>query len=96
MTDAPDLDAFDARARADGFQELLDRDWGADEEVPEHTHPFDARALVTRGEMWLAIGGQPRHLRVGDGFDIIAGTPHTERYGAHGATYRVARRQPVA
>lgn len=96
MNDAPDLDAFDARARADGYQEVLDRDWGAGEEVPEHGHPFDARAVVTRGEMWLTVGGQQRHLKVGDGFEIAAGTPHIERYGDHGATYRVARRQPGA
>lgn len=88
------IDRFDAQARADGFDQILDRDWGADELVPEHTHPFDARALVVRGEMWLEHGGQTRHLQPGDGFELAALTPHAERYGPHGATYRVARRQP--
>lgn len=87
---------FDDRARADGFDEVLDRDWGADEQVPEHTHPFDARALVTRGEMWLEHGGEVQHLTPGDGFELAALTPHAERYGPHGATYRVARRHPAA
>lgn len=90
------IDAFDTRARADGFDEVLDRDWGADEHVPEHTHPFDARGLVTRGEMWLEAGGATRHLKPGDGFELAALTPHAERYGHHGATYRVARRNTTA
>lgn len=90
------IDAFDAQARADGFEEILDRDWGAGEVLPEHTHPFDARALVIRGDMWLEHGGASRHLQPGDGFELAALTPHAERYGSQGATYRVARRQPTA
>lgn len=86
------IDAFDAQARADGFDQILDRDWGADEHVPEHTHPFDARGLVTRGEMWLECAGEVRHLKPGESFELQALTPHAERYGPHGATYRVARR----
>lgn len=86
------IDAFDARARQDGYDQILDRDWGADEVVPPHTHPFDARALVVRGELWLEEGGVTRHLRPGDGFELAALTLHAERYGPHGATYRVARR----
>lgn len=89
------IDAFDAQARADGFEQILDRDWGANEVLPEHTHPFDARALVVRGDMWLEHGGTSRHLQPGDRFELAALTPHTERYGPQGATYRVARRQPT-
>lgn len=96
MNDAADIAAFDARARADGYAEFLERDWAPGQVVPEHAHAFDARGLVTRGDMWLECGGHTRHLRVGDGFELAAGTPHAERYGAEGATFRVARRQPAS
>jgi hypothetical protein len=48
-----------------------------------------------RGEMWLTVDGYTRHLLPGATFDIPAGTVHSERYGAEGATYRVGRREAV-
>jgi hypothetical protein len=92
-TPTPDtLAAFDAESRALGHDELLDRSWPPGTVLDIHTHPFDARALVTRGEMWLTVGEQTRHLRPGDRFELAREVPHAERYGAEGATYRVARR----
>lgn len=92
MIDAQTLRDFDAEALALGYDQLLDRDWAAGQVVDEHSHPFDARAVVTRGEMWLTVDGQTRHLRPGDRFELGRDHPHAERYGAEGATYRVARR----
>jgi quercetin dioxygenase-like cupin family protein len=63
-----------------------------------HTHPFDVRGLVTQGEMWQMVGGEPRRLLPGDTFELARGVEHAERFGAEGATsYWVARRsQPSA
>lgn len=84
--------AFRRAALAEGFDEVLEREWPADAVVAEHTHPFDAKAVVSRGEMWLTVAGHTRHLRPGDGFELARGVPHAERYGAEGAAYWVARR----
>jgi hypothetical protein len=93
---AIDLDAFDQRARIDGFDELLDRRWDPGTEVPLHTHPFALRAVVVQGELWLTVGDRTRHLGVGDAFALDREVPHAERYGPEGATYRVARRTSAA
>ena len=82
---------FEAAERAFGCDEVIARSWEANAEFPTHTHPFRARALVVQGEMWLTVGGETRHLRPGDRFDLPAGEPHSERYGPEGATYWVAR-----
>ncbi len=90
----PSLDtaAFDAQALAQGYEELLDRQWAPLTVVDIHTHPFDAKAVLTQGEMWLTVDGQTRHLQAGDGFELAREVPHAERYGPEGAIYRVARR----
>ena len=85
--------AFEAAARADGFDEVLERQWPADAVLDTHTHDFAVRALLTRGELWLTCGGQTRHLQAGDRFSLEREMPHAERYGAAGATYWVARRR---
>ena len=83
---------FKANARAQGFDEVLVRDWEPDQIVAEHSHPFTAQALMVMGEMWLTVGDQTQHLLSGDTFELAPGTKHSERYGSQGATYWVARR----
>lgn len=60
------------------------------------THDFDVDALRVRGEMWLGCVGGMTHLRPGDRFMLARQMPHDERYGAEGAAYWVARRNPRA
>lgn len=83
---------FENGARAEGFDEVLERQWPPLAVVETHVHPFAAKALVVRGEMWLTVGDATRHLRVGDSFDLDRAVAHAERYGGEGATYWVARR----
>ena len=87
-----DPDRFRAESLAAGYTEVVERRWPPHQVVAEHTHPFDAHAIVIGGEMWLTVGDRVDHLEPGDGFDVPAGTPHSERYGPEGATYWVARR----
>lgn len=90
--DLPNLAEFDADARRQGYDEILDRAWAPGTVVDEHTHPFAVLAVVLVGEMWLTVGGHTRHLRPGDRFALERDEPHAERYGPEGTTYRVARR----
>lgn len=87
------LEAFQADARARGFDEIVERIWGPSTMVDSHAHPFAVRALVVRGEMWLTVGDDVRHLQPGDEFTLDRGVPHSERYGVEGATYWAARRR---
>ena len=72
------FEAFEADARAAGFDEALVREWGPDVTIDTHTHPFDVEAVVTQGEMWLSCGGDTRHLKAGDTFKVARGTEHAE------------------
>ena len=90
----PTFQAFEADARAQGFDEVLERHWAPATILESHTHPFALRALVVQGEMWLTVGDSVRHLRPGDEFALDRDVPHMERYGVEGATYWVARRLP--
>jgi mannose-6-phosphate isomerase-like protein (cupin superfamily) len=83
---------FKTQALAEGFDEVLERNWPADTVLDSHTHPFAAKALLVRGEMWLTIGDKTQHLQAGDCFELDQEVPHSERYGNAGATYWVARR----
>jgi hypothetical protein len=92
--DQDTFEAFAANARADGFDEVVERRWDAGTVLETHTHPFAVSARVVQGEMWLIVGDDVRHLLPGDTFTLDREVPHAERYGEKGATYWVARRMP--
>lgn len=83
---------FESRLHAQGFEQVLERQWQPNQVVGVHTHPFDASAVVVKGEMWLTVGDETRHIPSGVTFELTRDTPHSERYGAEGATYWVGRR----
>ena len=83
---------FEAQALANGFDEVLVREWAPATVLPTHAHPFSVEALVVRGEMWLTVGDDTRHMQAGDRFSLERDVPHAERYGEAGAAYWVARR----
>ena len=91
-----DFTAFESRALADGYDEVIVREWAPDLVVASHQHSFAAKAVVVRGEMWLDVGAGPRHIPVGDTFELAPHVVHDERYGSEGATYWVARRNEKA
>ena len=62
--------AFESSARAQGFAEVLKREWAPHVNVGMHAHPFGVKALVVRGELWSTHSGQTRHLKAGDTFDL--------------------------
>ena len=89
---ATTLQQFEVDARAQGFDEVLVREWAPLTVVDTHTHPFDVNAVMVLGEMWLTVGPDTRHLQPGDTFELARHAPHAERYGAQGATFWAARR----
>ena len=91
----PTFAQFEAEARTEGFDQVLERLWSPGQVVATHTHPFAVSALVVAGELWLGCDAQTRHLQAGDRFTLEPGTPHDERYGPQGATFWVARRNPA-
>jgi hypothetical protein len=91
-----DFAAFEADARAQGFDEVAERRWDPRTTVETRTHPFAVKALLVQGEMWLTVGDSTRHLRPGDTFELERDMPHAERYGVEGATYWAARRRAAA
>lgn len=86
------FEQFQQTALAEGFDEVLQRDWAPNTVLDTHTHPFGVRAVVVAGQMWLSVGGSERALAVGDSFALDANVPHAERYGPAGASYWVARK----
>jgi hypothetical protein len=90
------IEAFKEKLKSEGYDVLVERDWAPLTIVEPHTHPFAAKALVVRGELWLTIGEQTRHLAPGDTFELSSGQVHAERYGTEGATYWVGRRPDPA
>lgn len=90
--DATTFDTFERQAKAEGFDEVLIREWQPGTVVAEHTHPFDAYARVVQGEMWLICGDNIRHITLGGALTLPKGTLHSERYGTQGVILWAARR----
>jgi quercetin dioxygenase-like cupin family protein len=88
---SPTLESFTAQSLDEGFDEIIVREWEADLKLDTHTHPFDVSAHVVRGEYWLTVGDEVKHLKAGDSFRLARGIPHSERYGSVGVTVWVAR-----
>lgn len=84
--------AFEARLRAEGYDEILTKTIGPDGFVDLHEHPYDVLALVLDGEATIDCGDGPRTYRPGDELVVAAGVRHTERYGPRGYTFLLGRR----
>ena len=85
------LESFTAQSLDEGFDEIIVREWEAHLKLDTHTHPFAVSAYVLRGEYWLTLGEEIKHLQAGDFFRLARDVPHAELYGPEGATVWVAR-----
>lgn len=88
---SPTLTSFTAQSLEEGFDEIIVREWDANLNLNTHTHPFDVSAYVVRGEYWLTVGEEVKHLKAGDFFRLARDVAHAELYGPEGATVWVAR-----
>lgn len=82
---------FEADLRHHGFSEPSEASLAPGERRTPHTHPFDVRGLVVRGEFILARQGVEDHYRPGDTFVLARDCDHFEAAGAEGAVYLVGR-----
>lgn len=86
-----DRETFIRTLASEGFPEpvLVTREAGT---MNEHTHPFEAKALIVAGEIGISVNGAETVYRPGDVFHLPANTPHFERYGADGVQYLAGRK----
>ena len=64
---------------AAGYDQVTERVWEPHTKLEEHTHPFEANAIVVQGEVILGIkGSEPRRLTVGDTLADFGGVTGVE------------------
>ena len=85
------FEQFKLDKTAEGFDEVLTREWEANHETPVHEHPFEAFGYIVKGEFWLTLDGKTTHLQQGDIFKVAKHMPHQEKYGPHGTSLWIAR-----
>ncbi|WP_151639203.1 cupin domain-containing protein [Noviherbaspirillum aerium] len=76
----------------EGFSEVVTVDREPNSAIDLHTHPFEAKALILKGEIRLRVGDEEKIFRTGDIFHLRANEPHWENYGADGVSYLVGRK----
>ena len=87
-----DASAFEARLRADGFQEIETKRLEARPANGEHGHHFDVRGLVLEGSFIVTSEAVERVYRPGEVFEVPAGRMHFEAVGEEGAKVLVGRK----
>jgi quercetin dioxygenase-like cupin family protein len=90
MTDAAQ---FTERLKAEGFQEILTREIPPNQDIPQHSHAWDARGLTLKGYFKVVSASGEQLCPPGQYFDLAADTPHTETAGPEGATLLIGRRR---
>jgi quercetin dioxygenase-like cupin family protein len=83
------------RLAAEGFDVSRWRDEPGAEYRP-HSHDHDESLWVVEGEIVFGIGGREYRLGAGDRLMLPAGTVHTARAGAGGATYLIGERAVIS
>ena len=86
-----DQDEFASRLRRDGFQEVttVAREAGS---MGEHSHAFEAKALILDGELQIRTAEGERTYKTGDIFHLQPNVVHSETYGEKGVKYLVGRK----
>jgi quercetin dioxygenase-like cupin family protein len=84
--------AFEAQLKTQGYQDitLVSRD--ATYQLGEHSHPFDACALIMAGSIRLQVHGVDRVYHTGEVFELARDTVHHEWAGSNGVSYIAGRR----
>ena len=88
------------KVAAGGFEGALTKDGFSSTVVefsprtvnPEHSHAWDARLLITSGEISITVDGSELSYTVGDVFVLPANYPHSEVVGPDGVAFVAGRR----
>jgi quercetin dioxygenase-like cupin family protein len=87
---------FFAGLKADDFAQAVTIVQPVGYVMGAHHHDFDARALITAGQITLNVAGVASTYCVGDVFRLAAGTSHHEKAGPEGVTFLSGRRVVAA
>jgi quercetin dioxygenase-like cupin family protein len=87
---------FEAQLQAEKFDEITRVDKPVGYQMGEHQHPFEACALILKGDITLQVDAVSSTYREGDIFRLPAHTLHCESAIAHGVTYLAGRKHPSA
>ncbi|KQR37833.1 hypothetical protein [Acidovorax sp. Leaf160] len=89
-----DATTFQSQLAQEGFEPAVRVEREADGLWDDHTHPFEAKALILSGEIRIRTmaDGADRTYRAGDVFHLAHEEPHAEWYGPEGVVYLVGRR----
>jgi quercetin dioxygenase-like cupin family protein len=91
VEDAMDRQTFEAELKRDGYEVMTNTTAGA-KVNPEHSHPFDVRAMVMQGGLTLTRDGRSDTYRAGEVFSMPRGCLHYESYGDEGAVVLLGRK----
>ena len=83
---------FEASLQAERYDEIVPMERAPGYQLGEHHHAFDACAMITAGEIQIAVDGDARTYRVGDDLRVPARAVHTEAAGPAGVQYLAGRR----
>jgi quercetin dioxygenase-like cupin family protein len=86
-----DQKVFEAELKKEGYEVMTNTTSGA-KVNPEHSHPFDVRAMVLQGAMTLTHDGKAHTYTVGEIFSMTRGCTHFESYGPEGSVVLVGRK----
>jgi len=86
-----DQKAFEEELKRDGYDVMTNTTTGA-KVNPEHSHPFDVRAMVLKGALTLTRQGRTETYRPGEVFAMPRGCLHYESYGDEGAVVLLGRK----
>ena len=82
---------FEAELKRDGYDIITNTTPGA-KVNPEHSHPFDVRAMVLKGAFSLTRDGKTQAYKPGEIFAMPRGCLHYESYGPEGAVILLGRK----
>ena len=87
---------FDSEVLAGHYSSPVRMERAKGYELGEHSHEFDALALILEGSITLTVAGEEHSYCAGEVFRLPAGTVHLERAGEQGVSYLSARREVAA
>lgn len=78
--------------KAEGYAEPVLVQRAPDGKLDDYAHPFEAKALILKGEIRIHAGGEIKIYRAGDVFHLRRDEAHRESYGPDGVEYLSGRR----
>ncbi len=75
---------FEAKLKSEGYEVMTNTTPGV-KVNPEHSHPYDVKAMVVQGALTLTSEGKVRTYKAGESFTMAKGCLHSESYGPEGA-----------